>query len=68
MPNSKVLLVFKLLVLKFRKYHKISYGYYPVLADLGFLSLDLSLVIFIKIGLLKPSAICLFYLIFVSIL
>nr|YP_011001031.1 cytochrome c oxidase subunit 3 [Mastophorus muris]WPN85867.1 cytochrome c oxidase subunit 3 [Mastophorus muris] len=56
------------MMLKFRKYHKMSFSYYPFLVGIGVLGLDFSLVVFMKLGLFKSFFICLMYLLFIFVL
>lgn len=54
--------------MKFRKYHKLEYSYYPIIFSLGILGFDFGLAIFISIGLFYPIFICFFYFFYISVL
>nr|YP_003734891.1 cytochrome c oxidase subunit III [Setaria digitata]ACZ44415.1 cytochrome c oxidase subunit III [Setaria digitata] len=56
------------MILKFRKYHKMEYSYYPVMFGVGIVGLDFSLVVFMGMGIFYSLFVCLLYLFYVSML
>nr|NP_694908.1 cytochrome c oxidase subunit III [Brugia malayi]AAN17809.1 cytochrome c oxidase subunit III [Brugia malayi]QTZ19038.1 cytochrome c oxidase subunit III [Brugia malayi] len=54
--------------LKFRKYHKMEFSYYPIMFGLGVLGIDFGLVLFMSMGIFCSFFICLLYLLYVSFL
>nr|AOP18647.1 cytochrome c oxidase subunit III [Dirofilaria repens] len=56
------------MLLKFRKFHKMEFSYYPFMFGFGILGLDFGLILFMNLGLFFPFFLCFFYLFYVSIL
>nr|ALG63677.1 cytochrome c oxidase subunit III [Onchocerca volvulus] len=56
------------MLLKFRKYHKMEYSYYPLMVGVGILGFDVSLVLFMGMGMFYSIFICFLYLVYVFFL
>lgn len=54
--------------LKFRKFHKISYSYYPSIFGVGVFGVVFCLSLFMNMGLFYPFITCVFYVFYVSVL
>nr|BAV81418.1 cytochrome c oxidase subunit III [Litomosoides sigmodontis] len=53
---------------KFRKYHKMSYSYYPFMFGVGIFGFVFCLVLFMSMGLFYPLFFCFFYILYLSYL
>nr|BAV81396.1 cytochrome c oxidase subunit III [Acanthocheilonema viteae] len=54
--------------LKFRKYHKMEYSYYPFMLSAGLVGFDCGLLLFMGMGMFYSVFICFLYIFYVSFL
>nr|WGC93663.1 cytochrome c oxidase subunit III [Mansonella perstans] len=54
--------------LKFRKFHKLEYSYYPAMVGIGILGFDISLSLFMNFGMIFSFFVCLLYLFYIFLL
>lgn len=59
---------FDTVLLKFRKYHKMVYSYYPFMFSVGFLGLLVGLLLYMNFGIFFCFFLCLVFVFYVSFL